>query len=142
MKTLAFALFFLISGKVLAITPEEMKNISAKYCDLKVEEACTHLKCIKNPADCPKLDENSQNAKQIKADFEKAEKGCGEKDLACRSKNMQKIAEQRIKDSAGEIQKQRDDCKSGNQKSCWSMEIYDYTMKVFDYSKKLKNPAD
>lgn len=132
MKTLLFVVICILSFNIFAVDPAGMLKISTKYCELKVKEACEHLECVKNPGACFKKNENGPGVKQMKEDFEKASQGCREKDEECIGKNYKKIADQRVKDAAAEIQKERDNCKNGNQKSCWSIEQYDYSMKLYN----------
>jgi hypothetical protein len=132
MKALIFGIILTITATAYGNSPDDINAISKKYCEQNVSEACEHLKCMKDPGACLKKNENSEGAKQFKNNMEQASKGCSSGDDKCIGDNLKKLADQEIKDSATRIQNDRDNCKSGDKKACWSIEMYDYTMKLYN----------
>lgn len=108
-----YLLTLLVAGMAHAADPVSIKQLNEKYCELKVQEACSTLECLKNPNDCNMPEPTEKRKAQL-------EKQGAEYKMRCPKKDDYGCILKETKDISKEVL--GSDCDKGDQTACYFIE--------------------
>lgn len=108
-----YLLTLLVASAAFAADPDSIKQLNEKYCELKVQEACSTLECLKNPDDCNMPEPTEKRKAQLEKQEAEFKKRCPkEDDHACILKENKDISKEVL----------GPDCDNGDQTACYFIE--------------------
>ena len=105
---------FIFSSTAMAFDLEASKQLHAKFCERKVEEACSTIKCVEDPSKCEMPEPSEKRKAQLTKQAAEIKKRCPkEEDHACMLKENKDITKEVLEM----------DCIKGDQTACYFIEL-------------------